>query len=136
MEFREYERASTTAIAALVQPVLAAYVERLESWLSRRSFAGRFSLMQSNGDGPRRGTAREPGRRAFLGSRRRRDGRDPQSQSCPIPRHHHRRHGRHLCRCCLAQDGRAELAAQTTVGGLPVRTPLFDIVVSARAAVA
>ncbi len=29
---------------------------------------------------------------------------------------------------CLAQDGRAELAAQTTVGGLPVRTPLFDIV--------
>ncbi len=48
-EFREYERASTTAIAALVQPVLAAYVERLESWLSRRSFAGRFSLMQSNG---------------------------------------------------------------------------------------
>ena len=29
---------------------------------------------------------------------------------------------------CLVQDGQAELAAQTTVGGLPVRTPLFDIV--------
>ena len=29
---------------------------------------------------------------------------------------------------CLVQDGQAELAAQTTVAGLPVRTPLFDIV--------
>ena len=65
-EFREYERASTTAIAALVQPVLAAYVERLESWLSRRSFAGPFHAyaIEWRTDHAA-GDAREPGRRAY-----------------------------------------------------------------------
>ena len=48
-EFREYERASTTALAAYVQPVMAGYVSRFSAALGRRGFAGRFSIMQSNG---------------------------------------------------------------------------------------
>ena len=48
-EFREYERASTTALAAYVQPVMAGYVNRFSAALGRRGFAGRFSIMQSNG---------------------------------------------------------------------------------------
>ena len=48
-EFREYERASTTALAAYVQPVMAGYVSRFSAALAERGFAGRFSIMQSNG---------------------------------------------------------------------------------------
>ena len=48
-EFREYERASTTALAAYVQPVMAGYVRRFSAALADRGFAGRFSIMQSNG---------------------------------------------------------------------------------------
>ena len=48
-EFREYERASTTALAAYVQPVMAGYVSRFSAALADRGFTGRFSIMQSNG---------------------------------------------------------------------------------------
>ena len=48
-EFREYERASTTALAAYVQPVIDRYLKELERELGARDFGGRFSLMQSNG---------------------------------------------------------------------------------------
>jgi N-methylhydantoinase A len=48
-EFREYERASTTALSAYVQPVLDAYLGRMEARLAANGFAGDFSVMQSNG---------------------------------------------------------------------------------------
>jgi N-methylhydantoinase A len=48
-EFREYERASTTAIAAYVRPRVASYLENLSDQLCRMGFAGRFLVMQSNG---------------------------------------------------------------------------------------
>lgn len=48
-EFREYERASTTALAAYVQPVLDAYLSRMETRLAEGGFTGDFSVMQSNG---------------------------------------------------------------------------------------
>ena len=67
-EFREYERASTTVLAAYVQPVMAGYVSRFSASLSRRGFAGRFSLMQSTADGCRpkrwRATPSRPSSRA------------------------------------------------------------------------
>ena len=53
-EFREYERASTTTLAAYVQPVIDRYLSSLESELSGRGFEGRFSVMQSNGGRLRR----------------------------------------------------------------------------------
>ena len=46
-EFREYERASTTAVNAYVTPVLSGYIGRLESKLSAK--AASFRIMQSNG---------------------------------------------------------------------------------------
>ena len=39
-EFREYERASTTVIAAHVQPVISEYLERFERHLASRDFSG------------------------------------------------------------------------------------------------
>ena len=48
-EFREYERASTTALSAYVQPIIDGYIRRFEERLARDGFTGRFSIMQSNG---------------------------------------------------------------------------------------
>ena len=48
-EFREYERASTTTLAAYVQPVIEGYLHRFVDALQEKGFAGRFSVMQSNG---------------------------------------------------------------------------------------
>ena len=46
---KEYERASTTLVNALLIPVLSRYLERLESELRARGFRGRLLVMQSSG---------------------------------------------------------------------------------------
>ena len=48
-EFREYERATTTALSAYVQPIIDRYLGRFEERLAKEGFRGRFSIMQSNG---------------------------------------------------------------------------------------
>ena len=48
-QINEYERSSTTAANAYVQPLMAAYVHRLERVLRERGFRGRFHLIQSSG---------------------------------------------------------------------------------------
>jgi N-methylhydantoinase A len=48
-EVRLYERISTTAVNAYVTPVLARYLESLETRLQQTGFAGRLLIMQSNG---------------------------------------------------------------------------------------
>ena len=48
-EIREFERASTTALNAYLQPVVADYLDRLEAGLSAHSFTGQLLIVQSNG---------------------------------------------------------------------------------------
>jgi N-methylhydantoinase A len=48
-EYREYERASTTALNAYVGPRVRNYLERLESYLHGEKFAGKIQIMRSNG---------------------------------------------------------------------------------------
>jgi 5-oxoprolinase (ATP-hydrolysing) len=48
-ELKEFERSSTTAANAYVQPLMSTYVERLSTALGDRGFEGRFHLMQSSG---------------------------------------------------------------------------------------
>jgi N-methylhydantoinase A len=48
-EIREFERASTTAINATLQPVVGSYLSRLETALDSGGFTGRFHIVQSNG---------------------------------------------------------------------------------------
>ena len=48
-QINEYERSSTTAANAYVQPLMSAYVRRLERVLRERGFYGRFHLIQSSG---------------------------------------------------------------------------------------
>ncbi|MGI9605536.1 MAG: hydantoinase/oxoprolinase family protein [Acidimicrobiales bacterium] len=48
-EVREFERTSTAALNAYLQPVVGGYVERLEVALADGGFDGRFFIVQSNG---------------------------------------------------------------------------------------
>ena len=47
-EWREYERTSTTVLSGYVQPVAERYLERLDTGLRERGFAGSLHVMQSN----------------------------------------------------------------------------------------
>ena len=47
--YREYERASTTALNAYVMPPVSDYIRRLEDGLRQRKFSRRLFIMQSNG---------------------------------------------------------------------------------------
>lgn len=67
-EIREFERASTTAINATLQPVVASYLARLETALDHGGFEGRFHIVQSNGGVMSTATARKlPVRTALSG---------------------------------------------------------------------
>jgi N-methylhydantoinase A len=48
-EIREFERASTTALNAYLQPVVAGYLARLDAALGESGFRGAFHIVQSNG---------------------------------------------------------------------------------------
>jgi N-methylhydantoinase A len=48
-EIREFERASTTALNAYLQPVVGSYLDKLNGALARDGFGGQFHIVQSNG---------------------------------------------------------------------------------------
>ncbi len=48
-EIREFERFSTTALNAYLQPEVAGYIDRLSDALQSGGFAGEFLIVQSNG---------------------------------------------------------------------------------------
>jgi N-methylhydantoinase A len=48
-EIREYERTSTTVLNALLQPVVRAYIERLDARMRAEAFAPHLLIVQSNG---------------------------------------------------------------------------------------
>jgi len=133
-EFREFERASTTALSAYVQPVIDGYLDRFEATLAGAGFIGHFSVMQSNGgrmpatamrsnaisallSGPAAGVVGAIRVGAIRQAARSRRGNlvtfDMGGTSTDVS---------------LVQDGEAALAAETQVDGLPIRTPVLDIV--------
>ena len=128
-EFREYERASTAALAAYVQPVMAGYVSRFSAALAKRGFAGRFSIMQSNG-GRMPAEAMELNAISALFS-------GPAAGAVGAVRSVAGAGFRDLITLdmggtstdvALIADGRPELASMTRIDGLPVKTPVIDIV--------
>ncbi|MEM6744806.1 MAG: hydantoinase/oxoprolinase family protein, partial [Pseudomonadota bacterium] len=127
-EFREYERASTTALAAYVQPVIEGYLKRLSSTLDAAGFAGRFSIMQSNGGRmPAEAMARNAISALFsgpaagvvgaLGMAKRSGFQDVVTLDM----------GGTSTDVSLIAGGAPDLAPQTEIDGLPVRTPVIDI---------
>jgi len=128
-EFREYERASTTTLSAYVRPVIERYLSSFDTELSQRGFQGRFSIMQSSGgrlpasgmpdnaitslfSGPAAGVIGAV-RQAGLSGYKNLITLDMGGTSTDV---------------CLVMDGKPSLSTETEVDGLPIRTPVLDIV--------
>lgn len=128
-EFREYERMSTTTLAAYVQPVIAGYVTRFSDSLAARGFTGRFSIMQSNGGRmPAEAMARNAIAALFSGPAAGVVGAVRGVASAGYRDLITLDMGGTSTDVSLIANGEPELAAMTKIDGLPVKTPVVDIV--------
>jgi len=128
-EFREFERASTTLLSAYVQPVIDGYLHRFENKLAAAGFKGRFTVMQSNGgrlpaEAMRQSaiTALYSGPAAGVVGATRQAARSGFKDLITFDM------GGTSTDVCLVQNGRPSLAAESEIDGLPIRTPVLDIV--------
>ena len=127
-EFREYERASTTALSAYVQPVISRYLDRLVIELEGGGFGGRFSIMQSNGGRmPAGGMARNAIAALFSGPAAGVVGAVGAAAQSGVRNIITLDMGGTSTDVSLIADGQPQLAPQTLIDGLPVRTPVIDI---------
>jgi N-methylhydantoinase A len=128
-EIREFERASTTALNAYLQPVVASYLGKLERALGEGGFNGRFHIVQSNGGIMSTATARGvPVRTALSGPAAgviaaaaiARAAGFANAITCDL--------GGTSFDVSLVTGGRMELAAQATIDfGLVIRSPMIEI---------
>ncbi|MBK9605317.1 MAG: hydantoinase/oxoprolinase family protein [Betaproteobacteria bacterium] len=127
-EFREYERASTTALSAYVQPIIDSYLGRFESRLEREGFRGHFSIMQSNGGRlPATAIRRNAITALFSGPAAGVIGAIRQTGASGYRNLITFDMGGTSTDVCLVTDGKPLIAAETAVDGLPIRTPVVDI---------
>ncbi|MGE0719211.1 MAG: hydantoinase/oxoprolinase family protein, partial [Alphaproteobacteria bacterium] len=127
--FREFERASTTTLSAFVQPVIDRYLGGFEQRLAGDGFAGRFSVMQSNGGRlPASAMRRSAITALFSGPAAGVVGAVRQSMRSGFGNVITFDMGGTSTDVCLAEDGKATLANETEIDGLPIQTPVLDIV--------
>lgn len=128
-EFREYERASTTTLSAYVQPVLKGYLDRMSERLNAGGFVGEFSIMQSNGG---RLPAEAVGRNAitalFSGPAAGVMGAVRQVERSGFDKLITLDMGGTSTDVSLVAGGRPDMVGATEIDGLPVKTPVLDIV--------
>ncbi|WP_420394331.1 hydantoinase/oxoprolinase family protein [Acuticoccus sp.] len=128
-EIREFERLSTAVLNATLQPVVAAYLDRLETGLADRGFSGDVLIVQSNGGVMSIGAAKAtPVRTALSGP----------AAGVIAARAIAAAAGYENVVTCdmggtsfdvsLVAGGEAALAAQTAIDfGMVVRTPMIEI---------
>ena len=128
-EFREYERASTTVLSSYVQPVIERYLGRLTQTLRERKFGGRFGIMQSNGGRmPAEAMARNAIAALFSGPAAGVVGAVRQVAAAGYGNLITLDMGGTSTDVSLVADGKPQLAPMTEIDGLPVKTPVVDIV--------
>ena len=116
-------------LSAYVQPVIDGYLDRFEASWRRRASRGHFSVMQSNGGRLPAAAMRSNAITALVQrTGRRRGWRDHGRRRARLAESHHLRHGRHLDRRLPGAGWRPSLASETEIDGLPIRTPVLDIV--------
>jgi N-methylhydantoinase A/oxoprolinase/acetone carboxylase beta subunit len=127
-EIREYERTSTTVLNALLQPVVRAYIERLEARMRAEAFAPHLLIVQSNGGMCTPATAAaEPARlllsgpsggaMAALELARRLD--EPNLVAVDM--------GGTSFDVSVVRDSRLEIVTLSEIDRLPVRLPMIEI---------
>jgi N-methylhydantoinase A len=123
-EFREYERASTTALNAYVQPVVASYLGRIAS-----SVDARVGVMWSGGGV--RGIAQtmaRPVHTMFSGPAAGVLGAAWASGACGFGDLVTLDMGGTSADVALVDDGEPQIAEESSIDGLPFRTPSLDVI--------
>jgi N-methylhydantoinase A len=128
-EIREFERTSTTALNAYLQPVLSRYLTKLEDALQADSFDGSFHIVQSNGGVMSAAMARQfPVRTALSGPAAGVIAAGAIARAAGIGDVITADLGGTSFDVSLIAAGAASLAAQSTIDfGLVVRTPMIEI---------
>lgn len=128
-EIREFERVSTTALNAYLQPVVGSYLGKLQNALDGDGFKGQFHIVQSNGGVMSTATARRlPIRTALSGPAAGVIAAAEIAKAAGFPNVITGDLGGTSFDVSLIADGRSVLAAQTTIDfGLVVRTPMIEI---------
>jgi N-methylhydantoinase A len=122
-EFREYERASTTAVNAYVAPILNRYLRRLEDALEGRD----FRIMQSNGGSIRSDEARTQAVRTILsGPAGGTVGAVHVGKAAGFDRVVGFDMGGTSTDVSLSL-GEPQVTTESEIGGLPIRIPVIDI---------
>jgi N-methylhydantoinase A len=128
-EIREFERTSTTALNAYLQPVIASYLGKLEGALAEGGFTGSFHIVQSNGGVMSTASARAiPVRTALSGPAAGVIAAGAIARAAGYANIITADLGGTSFDVSLVANGEAALSAQTTIDfGLVVRTPMIEI---------
>jgi N-methylhydantoinase A len=128
-EIREFERFSTTALNAYLQPEVSGYLDRLETALRAGGFGGEFLIVQSNGGVMAVDTAcRLPVRTALSGPAAGVIAAAHIAESAGFANIITGDMGGTSFDVSLIADGQPALAAQTSIDfGMTVRTPMIEI---------
>ena len=129
-EIREFERASTTALNAYLQPPVGSYLERLENRLKEGGSDAQILIVQSNGGVMSVESARRrPVRTALSGPAAGVIACQAVAVAAGFPNVITCDMGGTSFDVSLIADGEAALAAQTSIDfGMVVRTPMIEIV--------
>ena len=128
-EIREFERFSTTALNAYLQPEISGYIDRLNAALTSSGFAGEFLIVQSNGGAMSADTAcRLPVRTALSGPAAGVIAASYIAQTAGFPNVITGDMGGTSFDVSLIADGQSMLSPQTSIDfGMVVRTPMIEI---------
>ena len=128
-EIREFERSSTTALNAYLQPVVGRYLGELEAELAKAQFSGSFHIVQSNGGIMSTAMARAfPVRTALSGPAAGVIAAAAIAGAAGIADIVTADLGGTSFDVSLVTDGQAAVAAQSTIDfGMVVRTPMIEI---------
>jgi N-methylhydantoinase A len=128
-EIREFERSSTAALNAYLQPVVASYLGKLDQALSAQKFPGQLHIVQSNGGIMSTATARKlpvrtalsgPAAGVVAGAALAKAAGFDNVITCDL--------GGTSFDVSVIAGGKVAVAAQTTVDfGLVIRTPMIEI---------
>ncbi|MFT5390263.1 MAG: N-methylhydantoinase A [Gammaproteobacteria bacterium] len=127
-EIREYERTSTTALNALLMPVIGAYIEALGQRIAEAGFNPRLYLVQSNGGVVTPEAARRyPARLLLSGPSGGAIAAEQLSAALAEPNLVGVDLGGTSFDVSVLTDGKARVINQGTVDSCPVRLPMVEI---------
>jgi len=128
-EIREFERTSTTALNAYLQPLVGRYLGRLQDVLTGEGFRGQFHIVQSNGGVMSTAMARRfPVRTALSGPAAGVIAAGAIAKAAGFDNVITGDLGGTSFDVSLIAQGQASLAAQTTIDfGIVIRTPMIEI---------